>query len=111
MYVATDPRVQGDPGHHVVDVGAVLLGQARQLVRERQLEREERIRAVLDELGRGNIDDEQRRREGREQGGDEVERRRVGVREAPDHDPGGTQEVRHRRPLAEELRVRQDPAC
>ncbi len=108
--VPADPRIQSDPGDHVVDVRAVLLGQSRQLVREGQLEREERIGPVLDQLGRRDIHDEHRRRERLEQGGDEVDRRRIRVGKVSDHDPCRTQEVRHRRPLAEEFRVRQDPA-
>ena len=56
-----DPRVRPDPGEHLVDVGPGLLAQRGDLVRERQLEGEERVRAVLDDLGRLDVDDQARR--------------------------------------------------
>ena len=102
-----DARVGADTRQDLVDVGSGLLAQRGDLVRERQLERQERVGAVLDDLGCLDVNDEAGRLDAIVQSEDRRERVEIGIRKAPDDDPARVGEIIDCRPLAQELRVRE----
>ena len=102
---SADPRIGAYPGKDVVDVGASLLAQRSDLVRERQLEREERIGAVLDDLGRLDIDDEAWSVDPVVERDDRRERFGIGIGEAADDDAARVGEVFDGSALSQELGV------
>jgi hypothetical protein len=116
--------LEADRGRDLADVGAELLGDRRDLVDERDLDREERVRRVLGELDRRRTRDDQRgtgvggrraladergRRLGQHAVEDRLVRRRDdrgrGALPSADHDAIGDEEVGDGRALGEELRV------
>ncbi len=119
-----DALVETDAAHDLGDVGADALAHVRDLVREADLGREERVRRVLDHLGARQIRDDERH--GAEALGPrrDVGRRRELLREdrlverakdvdgaavgRADHDAVRVERVVDRRALAKELGVRGD---
>ena len=101
-----DPLVVAHAERDLAHVGVDGLAQVRDRVDERDLRGEERVRRVLDHLGRRGVGDEDRRVERSVQRGDAHRDGRVVA--ADDHSVR-VQEVADRRSLAEELRVRRDP--
>ena len=100
-----DSRVKGNPGEDLVDLRAVLLREGGNLVGERELQGKECVRAILDQLGGGDVDDHARGIDVGEQGLHPRLTVRVGVGEAAEDDPRRRAEVREGRALAKELRV------
>ena len=100
-----DARVVAHADRDLARVGVDRLAQVRDRVDERDLGREERVRRVLDHLGRRGVGDEHRRVDPL------VElahaHRRLAVF-AADHDAIGVEEVADRLALAQELGVRRD---
>ena len=100
-----DPPIVADPVTDRAHVDVEQLADVGDLVDERDLGRQEGVRRVLDHLRRARVGDHDRRVERCV----EVAQHVLGLRvSGPDHDPVGLEEVRHRRPLAQELRVAHD---
>ncbi len=97
---AADPRVGREPGEHLADVRPGFLAQRGDLVGERQLEGQERIRPVLDDLCRLDVDDQARGLDRVVDGHHRVERGRISIREPSDDDPGRVGEILDRAALA-----------
>ena len=93
---------------HVVDVGAHQLAEPRDLVDERDLDREKPVGRVLDELRRGDVGDEKRRLDQVERPVDLLEHLDGAGVAGADDDAVRPQEVGHGRALAEKLRIRDD---
>ena len=91
------------PSDDLAHVGVHRFAQVGDRVDERDLGGEERVRRVLDHLGRRRVGHEDRRLHVAVEVGDAHRDRGV---VAPDHDAAGVQEVAHRVALAEELGVR-----
>ena len=100
-----DARVVAHADRDLAHVGVDRLAEVRDRVDERDLGREERVRRVLDHLGRRGVGDEHRRVRPTVELGDA--HRRLAVL-AADHDAVGVQEVADRLALAQELGVRRD---
>ena len=100
--LGADAVVQAHAAGHLDDVRAGLLADVRDLVDERDLRREERVRGELDHLRRLHVGAHDRRRQRRVERLDGVAGPVVVV---ADHDAVGRHEVLDRRALLEELRA------
>ena len=103
-----DAPVEAHPLGDVVDVGAHQLAEPRDLVDEGDLHREEAVGGVLDELGRGDVGDHERRLDQVQRAVDlleDLDRARVA---GADDDAVRAQEVRDGRALAQELGIGDD---
>ena len=103
---AADSVVGTDALDHVVDVGSNRLAHRRHRVDERDLHGQKAVGGVLDGFGRRRVGEDdvgvERRVEGRHPLG-------TGAFVAADDDTVGVEEIVHRRALAQELGIGDDP--
>ena len=99
-----DPPVEADAARDLEHVRAGLLADVRDLVDERDLGRQERVRRELDHLGARDVGAHERRAERLVQRADGVAGPAV-LAVVADDDAVGVDEVRDRRALLEELRA------
>src|SRR5712691_132306 len=97
-----EAMVEPDTLRHLDDVRADRLAHVRDLVDERDAGHEERIRGELDHLGRRNICLDNR---SLDPAVETLDRDAVLLGERPDHDPVRVEEVAHRVPFGQELRI------
>ena len=103
--VGADAQVVAHPQRDVLDVRVDGLADHGHRVDVRDLHRKEHVRRVLDHLRRRHVGHDHRRRDVLVEVGDADRDRGV---LAADHDARRLEEVTHRRPLTEELRVGRD---
>ena len=103
-----DPLVEAHALHHHVHVGAHPVAQVGDAVHESDLDRQERVRRVLDHLRRLDVGHDNRRLDQVERPVDLSHHVCRPLTACTDHHPVRTHEVADRRPFAEELRIRDD---
>ena len=106
--LGADPAIEAHPASDGVHVRAHELAKPRDLVDERDLDRQKAVRRVLDQLRGSDVRDHERRFREEERAVDlrhDLDRAGVG---SADHDAVGAQEVGDRRAFPEKLGVGDD---